>query len=309
MYRVFAHRGRQYIAIMGLERGKRIVIPLTGRTKVRGTVRIVLDFDEQRVEVHVAVEVKTPGPLEGEACGLDAGVTEVFTDERGQRYGVGFGETLGGQSDYVCEKGRRRAKLRAVAEKAQKKGDRAKARRIRKYNLGKKKQKKKRRKMRREVERQINTALHRVLRERRPCVLVTERLDIRGKGKSKRLSRLVGQWARGALRERTEFLASAGGSCREQVNPAYSSQTCPVCGYVHEGNRQGDRFQCLYCGHVDDADRVAAHNLKARRADPEIHLWTPKEEVQAILLRRFKARLERGNSTVSGRTPGTLGFT
>jgi transposase len=312
MYRVFEHRGRQYIAVMGLRRGQRIVIPLTGYTILRGTVRIVLDFEEGRIEVHIPMEIQRPAPLEGEACGLDAGVTEVFTDEQGQRYGLGFGRTLSAQSDTVSDQGRKRAKLRAITEKAKKKGNHAKARRIHKYNLGKKKQKKKRRKMQREVERQINTAIHQVLQERQPCEIVTERLDIRGKAKSKKLSRLVAQWARGTLKERTEFKASAGGSGRKQVNPAYSSQTCPVCGYVHRDNRQGDRFQCLNCGHVDDADRVAAHNLKARRADPEIHLWTPKEEVKAILLRRFTACLERteGNRgpTVSGRTPGTLGF-
>ncbi|MBN1889297.1 MAG: transposase, partial [Thermoflexales bacterium] len=104
--------------------------------------------------------------------------------------------------------------------------------------------------------------------------------------------RQVSLWTRGMLKERVEFKASAGGSSREQVNPAYSSQMCPICGFVHKDNRRGDAFQCLHCGHADDADRVAAHNLKARRADPEIHLWTPKERVKAILLGRFNARLE-----------------
>jgi hypothetical protein len=70
------------------------------------------------------------------------------------------------------------------------------------------------------------------------------------------------------------------------------SQTCPICGYVHRGNRRGDAFQCLHCGHADDADRVAAHNLKARYGDAQIFLWTPKGRVKAILLDRFRARLE-----------------
>jgi hypothetical protein len=103
------------------------------------------------------------------------------------------------------------------------------------------------------------------------------------------MSRQVSLWPRGVLKERTEFKASAAGCCREQVNPAYSSQTCPACWFVNGKNRQGDRFKCLKCGYENRADRVAAMNLKARRTDPEITLWTPKEQVKAILLERFAA--------------------
>ncbi len=59
------------------------------------------------------------------------------------------------------------------------------------------------------------------------------------------------------------------------------------------------------CKHADYADRVAAINLKARKDDPEIFLFTPKERVKAILLARFTARLETDLGTVSGRTPDT----
>ncbi len=115
---------------------------------------------------------------------------------------------------------------------------------------------------------------------------------------------------RSILKERVDFKASAGGSRREQVKLAYSSQTCPACGYVHGDNWRGDAFQCRWCGHADNADRVAAHNLKARLGDPEIHLWTPKEGGKAILLSRFNARLESSFGTaVSGRTLGAEEWT
>jgi hypothetical protein len=315
MYTPFVENERQYIALMSLKPKQRIVVPLTGNTPITGNIRVVLDFERQRVEIHYTATVKPCQPLGGEPCGLDAGVTEVFTDEVGNRYEAGFGQTLAAHLDSVCDKGRKRAKLREVARQAERQGDRAKAARIRKFNLGYKKLDAQRRRMRAEIARQINTAIGGVLRKRRPSLLITERLDVRGKAKSKRLSRLVSQWARGTLKERVEFKASAGGSRREQVNPAYSSQTCPACGFVHRNNRHGNRFQCLHCKHIDDADRVAAINLKARRFDPAIHLWTPKAQVKVLLLARFSARttcdarLERGSarvasSIVSGRTPG-----
>jgi hypothetical protein len=199
-----------------------------------------------------------------------------------------------------------------MAKQAEAKGDVAKAARIRQFNLGRKKLNRTRRKLRTEMTRQINTAINNVLRQRQPAVIITERLDIRGKAQSKKLSRQVSLWVRGILKERVELKASAGGSRREQSNPAYSSQTCPACGFVHTGNRRGEAFQCLQCRHADNADRVAATNLKARAFDPDIRLWTPKARVKEILLARFYARLERDNRsivvpTVSGRTPGARG--
>ena len=130
------------------------------------------------------------------------------------------------------------------------------------------------------------------------------------------MARQVSLWPRGVLQERTEFKASAAGCRREQVNPAYSSQLCPQCSFVNGKNRTGDTFQCLNCGHADDADRVAAQNLKSRRTDPDITLWTPKERVFEILTGRFTAALETSSEqlavaaldegTVLGQTPALV---
>jgi len=311
MYTPLVKNGRQYIALMSQKPKARIVVPLTGNTPIVGNIRVVLDAERRRVEIHYTSDVKVAAPLTGEPCGLDAGVTEVFTDEQSHRYNPKFGEVLASASNAVLRKGKARGKLWAIVRQAEARGDYAKAARIRKFNLGYQKMDAQRRRARAEIVRQINTAIRQVLRKRQPSTLITERLDIRGKAKSKHLARLVSQWARGTLKDRIEFLASAGGSRREQVNPAYSSQTCPVptCGFVHADNRQGDAFQCLKCGHADDADRVAATNLKARAFDPEIRLWTPKARIKEILLARFTARLESGGNpaTVSGRTPGARG--
>ncbi len=313
MYTVFEQvDGAQFISVMSLTPRQRIVVPLTGTTPILGNVRLVLDFERQRVEVHYTAEVKTPTPLSGEPCGLDAGISEVFTDEQGTRYAPEFGEVIRRASDEICDRGRKRNKLFQLAKKAEAKGDPAKARRIRKFNLGRKKLRARQRRQRAEMERLINTAIRQVARERQPQTITTEKLDLRGKAQSKKISRRVSQWTRNILKERTEFLASVEGFHRQQVNPAYTSQTCPneTCGFVHAGNRRGDTFQCLHCGHADVADRVAAHNLKARLFDSEITLYTPRARVKEILLARFNARLEREgrsitNPTVSGRTPGT----
>ena len=98
------------------------------------------------------------------------------------------------------------------------------------------------------------------------------------------------QMRNSTINERSHFKASAAGACRQRVNPAYSSQLCPRCGYVHARNRNGDRFVCLFCGWVGHSDRVGAHNLRNRMDDPDIALWMPKGRVRTVLLSRFSQR-------------------
>jgi putative transposase len=303
MYTVYEEKGRLYIAICTLIPRERVKIPLTGKHKWSGNIRIVLDRDKRRIEVHYTAEVARHDPLQGDSVGLDAGLTEVFTDDQGIKYGSEFGQTLEKQSDEICDNGKKRNKLRDLEKKYRSQGKTKKANHIRKFNLGTVKQQHKQRKMQIEIARQVNTEIKHLLESRQPECIVSEKLNLRGQAQSKRMSRRVSSWARGTVDERLDFKASAGGSSRKHVNPAYSSQMCSQCGYVDKKNRNGDTFQCHYCGHRDDADTVAAHNLLARLNDPHITLFTPKERVKIILLDRFNARLrEASGRSVSGRT-------
>ncbi|WP_344221461.1 transposase [Kribbella sancticallisti] len=53
----------------------------------------------------------------------------------------------------------------------------------------------------------------------------------------------------------------------EKVNPAYTSQTCSVCGHRAPDNRESQAvFRCAGCGHQANADVNAAVNIAAGRA-------------------------------------------
>ncbi|GAA1597295.1 RNA-guided endonuclease TnpB family protein [Kribbella sancticallisti] len=53
----------------------------------------------------------------------------------------------------------------------------------------------------------------------------------------------------------------------EKVNPAYTSQTCSVCGHRAPDNRESQAvFRCTACGHQANADVNAAVNIAAGRA-------------------------------------------
>ena len=49
-----------------------------------------------------------------------------------------------------------------------------------------------------------------------------------------------------------------------KVNPAYTSQTCHECGAVDKASRKSQaRFECVACGHKENADINAARNILA----------------------------------------------
>ncbi|WP_433160357.1 RNA-guided endonuclease InsQ/TnpB family protein [Kribbella sp. CA-247076] len=71
----------------------------------------------------------------------------------------------------------------------------------------------------------------------------------------------------------------------ERVNPAFTSQTCSVCGHRAPGNRKSQAvFRCAACGHQANADVNAAVNIAAGRAVSvrrEPPVWvSPKREPQ-----------------------------
>lgn len=308
-YSLFEHEGRQYIKIMTLQRGRRLVIPLTGNTPIKGNIRLVLD--NSNLNVHYTGRIKADAVTTGVISALDFGYTEVATDSEGNHYGKYFGELMTKASDNRKFKGIRRNKLYALQKKYDVTDDpakRNKARHIKAFNLGNKKQGNILRRTKATLECEINRGLNQFLRNKRPSIIVTE--DLRHLfmfGKGKNWNRRLSAWVKGALGDRIEFKALAGGSRHEQVNPAYSSQTCPVDGYVDSKNRTGDRFKCLFCGHEDNADRVAALNHLARYDDDEITRYTSYREAKAILLKRFHRRLETAQvGTVPGRTPKTV---
>jgi putative transposase len=297
LYAVVQTLSGQGLAISSLEKGKRIFIPLQGEGEISGNIRIVLVPESRKVEAHVSSEVNVRVNASEKVIAADAGLTEVFVDDEGNHYGKELGDALKKASGRLNEKGKKRNKLQALAKKYGKQGKQVKSRNIRRRNLGHKKSQESKRRAKISITNQINRAINELIKRREPKVIVTEKLDIRGKAPSKEISRRVSYWHRSTLKERFEFKASAAGCRREQINPAYTSQTCPECGYLEKANRKGDLFQCQKCGHRGDADQIAAQNQKSRYNDRRITLYTPKETVREILLRDYNARLEHPNAS------------
>jgi putative transposase len=232
------------------------------------------------------------------------------------KHGLGLGGILEELTTKNNATGKARGKLHARTRSLRKvnPGSR-KARIIARDNLGQKKQKARRGKTQMAVRALSGQAVKEVvygagnrtrargkvprLACQRPRRVAVEDLShLRGKAKSKRLSRICSTWMRSENEGRMVVHASIGGAGAETVNAAYTSQTCPepTCGYVSSDNRQGDAFHCRNpyweCNWQGDADHVAATNLKSRLTDRKISVYTPHTEVKMILDERFRRRKE-----------------
>jgi putative transposase len=288
-YSVFEERGTQYIKIMSLEKGKRIVIPLKGKGPIEGNITLVIDDED--LFIHVTKEILPFEAFDEDIEAVDFGYSEVMTDTEGKRYGTQFGKILNKISDHRHKKMQKRHKLHAYEKKQFKKYLRKTN--IKKYNLGNKKLNQVNKKGRISLEKEINTGINELLRNKKPCILITEDLSHSfSYDQVKSVNRRLSSWLRGKLQERVAFKALAEGFRHEQVNPAYGSQTCTCCDFVDSKNRNKDKFKCLHCGHEDLSDRVAAMNYARRFGDQKIGLHMPPSQVKTILLDRFHRRLE-----------------
>ena len=80
-----------------------------------------------------------------------------------------------------------------------------------------------------------------------------------------RLKRQMHNWAFRELQEMVAYKAAEYGIRVEDVNPAFSSQTCSKCGHQSSTNRDSDGwFACNECGYELDGDYNAAKNIGKR---------------------------------------------
>ena len=76
------------------------------------------------------------------------------------------------------------------------------------------------------------------------------------------LNRSILQQSWGKFFEMLEYKLKRNGGELIKVNPKYSSQTCPKCGYISKENRKTQaKFKCVKCGYYGNADYVASVNL------------------------------------------------
>jgi len=79
------------------------------------------------------------------------------------------------------------------------------------------------------------------------------------------LNRSITQQSWGMFFELLEYKLQERGGQLIKVEPKYTSQACNFCGHVDKKNRKSqNKFECISCGHSDNADVNGAKNILAR---------------------------------------------
>lgn len=295
-YKTFAlaEGGKVWLAVPGLERRQLVKIPLNTRVAPAGTLRLILR--NSRVEVHYAIDAadmkSSRRPCGARTVGVDKGYTEVLTDSDGQHHATQLGGLLTSESDHRKVKNARRAKLRSLAEKAEKRGDLGKAQRIRDNNLGALKRNRRSSRWETCVRNLTFQSVHAVVDK--ASVLVAEDLTktfASRKKLGKSTNRRLAAWTKGVTAEALHAVSYRRGSAVRLVNAAYTSQVVPFTNIL--GVRKGDRLHCTACGAVWQADHADALTTLDRDSDSNITLYTPHSRVKQIIQERYERQRSR----------------
>jgi IS605 OrfB family transposase len=83
------------------------------------------------------------------------------------------------------------------------------------------------------------------------------------------------------LEQKLKYKAAIVGDSVINVNPAYTSQTCPKCGHIEKSNRNKKLhiFCCKNCGYKSNDDRIGAMNLYRMGIEYLVELQTSTSDL------------------------------
>ena len=85
-----------------------------------------------------------------------------------------------------------------------------------------------------------------------------------GQSAKRGLNRTISDASWGELFSKIAWLALKSGKPVLSVNPKFTSQECSSCHHVSKANRDGEKFICENCGHIDHADTQASRTILRR---------------------------------------------
>lgn len=180
--------------------------------------------------------------------GIDLGVVNIAVSSD-------FGIYAGNEVNNV------RFRHRRLRTKLQKKGTKAAKRRLKQLSG-------KERRFAKHVNHEISREIVETA-ERTGRGVALENLEgIRDRIRARRGQRaILHSWSFFQLRSFITYKAKRAGVVVVTVDPRYTSQTCPCCGYVDKANRPNQAtFLCVQCGFSGFADHVAATVISSRAA-------------------------------------------
>lgn len=183
--------------------------------------------------------------------GVDLGVKNIAVDSTGEIF----------SSDIIEQK---RKKYHSYRQRLQKRNTRSSKRRLKSFG-------KKESRFRKDVNHQISKHLVSKAKGTLNAIALEElthinkRVTVCKQNRNERMG-----WSFSQLRQFIEYKSVISGVPNIIISPAYTSQTCNVCGFCSKLNRKSqDKFKCMACDYNANADYNASLNIKsfALRAD------------------------------------------
>lgn len=113
------------------------------------------------------------------------------------------------------------------------------------------------------IRKTYNHQISREIVNQKPKIIVMEDLNIKGMMKNKHLSKAIQQQNLYQLKTFIHYKAENQGTKFMEVPRNFkSTQICSKCGAVHKMNLSQRIYRCPECGHTEDRDLNAAHNLQ-----------------------------------------------
>jgi IS605 OrfB family transposase len=184
----------------------------------------------QENKIQFNFEINNEFKKDGKTLGIDIGLNKMIVDSDGNQYGTEFKK--------IIQELRRKEKGSIIRKKLC----------VKRRNY-------------------INTTVNSLPWDLIKVLGIEELKDLK-KGKSKNRSKkfrtAIAPWVYSQILRRIKEKAEENRVLVVSVPPAYTSQTCPICGMVSKLNRKGEKFKCIACGHTADADHVGSLNVLTR---------------------------------------------
>ena len=117
-----------------------------------------------------------------------------------------------------------------------------------------------------------------------------------GQSAKRGLNRSISDASWGELFSKIAWLALKSGKPVLSVNQSFTSQECSACHYISKANRDGEKFICENCGHIDHADTQASRTI-LRRAN----LKFVSKDIKSLPGDSRKVTLVRDDSASNGK--------
>ena len=115
-----------------------------------------------------------------------------------------------------------------------------------------------------ERDNKINQSINQIKFDEIKTIVVEDLKDVKrnSKGKiNKKFNNKLQRWSYTKVLDRLSLICDERGIDLIKINPAYTSQKCSKCGFIHKDNRKKEKFLCMECRTELDVDYNASINI------------------------------------------------